>query len=76
MFIDTSGFLCVYEESEIFHQRAVKLFDSTTQCLTTSYILAEYTALAHVRGLARKHIVEFSEQVLSAKESTPRLSVS
>ena len=68
MFVDTSGFLCRYEASEAYHSSAVKIYDSSASLLTTSYVLAEYTALAQVRGMSRQHIVSFSEQIIDQKE--------
>lgn len=68
MFIDTSGFLCRYEKREIFHEKAVKLYDPAALCITTNYVLAEYTALAEVRGLPREQIIEFSEDILAAEK--------
>lgn len=68
MLIDTSGFLCLYEAKEVFHKTAVGLYDSAPQRLTTSYVLAEYTALAQVRGIPREQIIEFSKLVLDDEE--------
>jgi uncharacterized protein len=64
MLIDTSGFLSLYESKEPFHQKAVELYDSANHLLTTSYVLAEYTALAQIRGIPREQIIEFSETIL------------
>ena len=64
MLIDTSGFLSLYERRETFHEKAVELYDSATLRLTTSYVLAEYTALAQVRGIPCEQIIEFSESIL------------
>ncbi len=64
MLIDTSGFLCLYESKEPFHTTAIELYDSAKGLLTTSYVLAEYTALAQIRGIPREQIIEFSETIL------------
>ena len=64
MLIDTSGFLSLYESKESFHQQAVGLYDSAKSLLTTSYVLAKYTALAQIRGISREQIIEFSETIL------------
>ena len=68
MLIDTSGFLCLYHAQEPLHEKALEFYDSTKIRLTTSYVLAEYTALAQVRGISRKQIIEFSDQVLDDDE--------
>lgn len=39
MFVDTSGFLCKNEKTEIHHEKAVELYDSATIRLTTNYVL-------------------------------------
>ena len=68
MLIDTSGFLCFHEKEEPFHKKAVELYDSAKARLTTNYVLAEYTALAQVRGIARQKITEFSTRILETEE--------
>ena len=68
MLIDTSGFLCFNEKEESFHEKAVELYDSAKARLTTNYVLAEYTALAQVRGIARQKITEFSTRILETRE--------
>ncbi|HYJ89267.1 MAG TPA: PIN domain-containing protein [Pyrinomonadaceae bacterium] len=64
MLIDTSGFFSIHDRAEKQHHRAQELYQNSQSRLTTSYILAEYVALALVRGLARKRVVAFSEEVL------------
>src|SRR5205807_1139838 len=44
---------------------AAEIYDSASSRLTSSYVLAEYTALAQVRGIAREQIIEFSERILA-----------
>ncbi len=65
MLIDTSGFLCRYQRKDLYHEKAVEFFDSATHRLTSNYILAEYAALAQVRGIPRRQIIDFSEQILA-----------
>ena len=65
MLIDTSGFLCLHEKDEPFHQQALKLYDDGPLRITTNYILAEYTALAEIRGVLRSQIIEFSLTALA-----------
>ncbi len=69
MLIDTSGFLCKFEKNEIHHEKATEIYESATILLTSSYILAEFTALAHVRGIPRKKIIQFSEDVLADEKT-------
>lgn len=65
MLIDTSGFLSVIDPEEPFHDLAVKLYDDSSNRITTSYVLAEYTALAAIRGIPRLEIIEFSKRILT-----------
>ena len=64
MLVDTSGFFSLYDEADAFHEQAVALYDAATKRLTTNYVLAEYTALAHVRGVPRREIIKFSNLIL------------
>ncbi|MCY7376298.1 MAG: PIN domain-containing protein [Pyrinomonadaceae bacterium] len=64
MLIDTSGFLCFNENAEPLHEKAVGFYASATARLTTNYVLAEYTALAQVRSIARQKIIRFSTEIL------------
>ena len=68
MLIDTSGFLCLYEKGEPYHQRAVAFYDLAKVRLTTNYVLTEYTALAQVRGIPRREIIKFSARILDDEE--------
>ena len=68
MLVDTSGFLCFNEKEEPFHEKSVELYDSAKTRLTTNYVLAEYTALAQVRGIPRRKIIKFSTQILETAE--------
>src|SRR5215210_2765532 len=68
MLIDTSGFLCLYEKQEPHHEKAIKFYDSAKARLTTSYVLAEYTALAQIRGIPRREIIKFSARILETEE--------
>ncbi len=65
MLIDTSGFLCLYDVTEQHHRKAISAYDSANFRLTTNYILAEYVALAHVRGVPRQEILKFSSLILT-----------
>ncbi len=64
MLIDTSGFFALYSEKDKNHDVATKLYEQARLRMTTSYILAEYVALALVRGLPRQNVLAFSEEIL------------
>ncbi len=68
MLLDTSGFFCLYDKDEAQHQKAVSLYDQETNFLTTNYVLAEYVALAQVRGVPPQDILKFNSRILSDEE--------
>jgi predicted nucleic acid-binding protein len=59
MFLDTSGLLCFHHRAEPQHAAAVQLFRSALHRLTHNYVLAEFVALAEVRGLPRQPALAF-----------------
>ncbi len=67
MLVDTSGFFSLYDEADAFHEQAISFYDAAAKHLTTNYVLAEYTALAHVRGVPRREIIRFSNLILDDK---------
>ncbi len=68
MLVDTSGFFSLYDEADEHHGQAVSLYEQVAKRLTTSYVLAEYTALAHVRGVPCGAIIKFSRLILDDKD--------
>lgn len=64
MFIDTSGFFSLYSQEDEHHNTAEEIFDQFGRRITTSYVLAEYVALALIRGLPRTEVLAFSEEIL------------
>jgi len=64
MLIDTSGFFSLYDEADEYHGQGVSLYGAAAKRLTTNYVLAEYTALAHMRGVPRREIIKFSNRIL------------
>ncbi len=64
MFIDTSGFLCRHEKKEPFHGKAAEVYGSAKTRVTINYVLAEFVALALVRGLRGEGVTTFSEEIL------------
>lgn len=53
MLLDTSGLLCVYDENDYRHAQSAAYFRAARRMVTTNYVLAEFIALAHVRGVSR-----------------------
>ncbi|MGI8642163.1 MAG: type II toxin-antitoxin system VapC family toxin [Pyrinomonadaceae bacterium] len=68
MFIDTSGWLCLYHKDEPEHSEAVELYQNAAVRLTTSYVLAEFVPLAQVRGFPRAQNLEFTQRILDSAE--------
>jgi uncharacterized protein len=66
--VDTSGFFSLYDQADEFHRQAISFYDAAAKRLTTNYVLAEYTALAHVRGVPRHDIIKFTSRVLDDKD--------
>ncbi|MCS6863308.1 MAG: PIN domain-containing protein [Abditibacteriales bacterium] len=64
MLLDTSGLLCYHHSGEPQHSDAVAFFDATPAKLTHSYVLAEFVALAHARGLPRQAALTFAADLL------------
>lgn len=64
MLIDTSGFFALNSEKDKNHDPAIELFAQSRRKVTTNYVLAEYVALALVRGLPRQDVLAFSEEIL------------
>ncbi|MCY7346722.1 MAG: PIN domain-containing protein [Pyrinomonadaceae bacterium] len=67
MLVDTSGFFSLYDKADEYHWQAVSFYDAAVKRLTTNYVLAEYTALAQVRGVPRREIIKFSDLILDDK---------
>lgn len=65
MLIDTSGFFSLYDKAEKNHQKAVSLYNAARRLVTTNYVLAEYVALAYVRGAPRLEVIKFSAFILN-----------
>lgn len=65
MLIDTSGFFAIHNEEDKYHTLSNEIYQKSRQRITTNYILAEYVALALIRGLPRPVILEFSQEVLN-----------
>ena len=53
MLLDTSGLLCIHDQTEAFHGLARSFYQSAKSRLTHSYVLAEFVTLANSRGSPR-----------------------
>jgi predicted nucleic acid-binding protein len=70
MLIDTSGWLCLFHAAERQHNVATTYFDAAQFKATTSYVLAEFVALALVRGLPRRQTHAFITDIQDGSEVT------
>jgi predicted nucleic acid-binding protein len=68
MLLDSSGLLCYLDAGEPEHDDAVTLFDASTSKVTTSYVLAEFVALATARRLPRKTTLDFVVALMESSE--------
>ncbi len=68
MFIDTSGWLCLYHKDEPEHGEAIEFYQNARVRLTTNYVLAEFVPLAQTRGFPRKQNIEFTKRILDSAE--------
>jgi predicted nucleic acid-binding protein len=64
MLVDTSGWLCYFDASDFRNAAAVEFYHTTPSKLTHAFILAEYVALAHVRGMPRQATLQFVANIL------------
>jgi uncharacterized protein len=65
MLLDTSGLMCLLDNRDHRHAEAARLYQTARLRLTTNYVLAEYVALAHVRGMSRQQTLAFSAAILN-----------
>src|SRR5438105_819552 len=68
MLLDTSGLLCYHHQDEAKHNEAVTLFEAAGPKVVHNYVLAEYVALALVRGLPRQSTLSFMETLFEHPE--------
>ena len=59
MLLDTSGLLCVLDHREAAQGLACSFYKAARVRLTHNYILAEFVALAHSRGVPRTKALTF-----------------
>lgn len=65
MLLDTSGLLCLYDVRDHRHADAKTLYRAAWQPVTHNYVLAEFVALAHVRGAPRAGALSFIADLLA-----------
>ncbi|MFN7944810.1 MAG: PIN domain-containing protein [Blastocatellia bacterium] len=67
MFLDTSGLMCLLDHRDHRHVKALEFYRPARIRIISSYVLAEYVALAQVRGMPRRQTLEFSAEILEDK---------
>ena len=68
MFLDTSGLMCLHDLRDHRHNSAVNFYRSAQQRTTTSYVLAEFVALAQARGAPRAGALAFVGDLQDSSE--------
>ncbi len=64
MLLDTSGLFSLWDGNDPFHAVAVRLYRDAGRRVTHDYVLAELIALAQVRGLPRRDVLEHVSRLL------------
>lgn len=64
MLLDTSGLVCCFDQSEMRHSEATRLFRQARQRLTHSYVLAEFIPVCRARGLNVNLAIEFLQSLM------------
>jgi len=64
MFIDTSGWLCIFDERDLRHDTAVKTYMDAARLVTHNYVLAEFIALCNSRRKNRPAFLKFADYLL------------
>jgi len=59
MLLDTSGLLCLFDQSDFRHRDAQAFYDVASARLTHSYVFVEFVALAHARRTPRAAALAF-----------------
>jgi predicted nucleic acid-binding protein len=65
MLLDTSGLLCLHHRAEPFHHQASQVYQTAQIRLTSSYVLAEFVALAQARHLPRLAALTFVTDLIA-----------
>jgi predicted nucleic acid-binding protein len=68
MFLDTSGLMCLLDLRDHRHPIAVSSYRNARQRITSSYVLAEFVALAEARGTPRTRTLAFVADIQDSAE--------
>ncbi len=71
LFLDTSGLLCIHDQSDFRNAAAIEIFTGSKRLLITNYILAEFIPLSYARGKNRQETLSFVNDFLEV----PRLKL-
>ena len=64
LFLDTSGLLCIHDQSDFRNADAIDYFLKAKKLLTTNYVITEFFPLSYSRGKNRKKSLSFIEDLL------------
>jgi uncharacterized protein len=64
LFLDTSGLLCIHDQDDFRHEKAIEHFINAKRLLTTNYVLTEFYPLSHSRGKNREESLSFIDDFL------------
>lgn len=65
MLLDTAGLLCLYHQSEPFHQQAIQAYKANQVRLTHSGVIAEFVALATARRFPRPAVLDYLDALIN-----------
>lgn len=68
MFIDTSGWFCIFDLRDNRHTEALSLYGSADSRVTHSFVLAEFVALTKARKGHRSEMLEFLSNLMGDAE--------
>lgn len=70
MLIDTSGWFCILDENDSRHGAAVTQYDSASNKVTHSFVIAELVALCDKRRFSRTKTLGFLSELFDDPEVT------
>lgn len=68
MLLDTSGLMCLLDRRDFRHEDALEFYTAAPSRFTHGHVLAEFVALAHVRGAPRAKKLAFVADLLDDAE--------
>lgn len=71
MLLDTSGLLCLFDESDPRHRQAGAFYDADAEPVTHNYVLAEFVPLCYSRRMNQAGALTFVVDLLQ----NPRIEV-